>query len=159
MRHRLLVGMLALSSIRIARSRPAVALWLPQRTYNVEKKDELEKERPGRIQKSIQKHLKGHVAHPKLMNPRANIPKELNDLVMQCLARDPNKRPQSTQGLCAQLESILKQSNRISQTIAPLFTPPPMGEDVLSSTNQKKSSDFFVCFLKSHEYMREDVHD
>jgi serine/threonine-protein kinase len=61
------------------------------------------------------------------VNPRLKIPQQLNDLIMNCLAKKPEQRPQN-------MTKILQVLENIEQSVHQVSLPPVLGDSGLSKT-------------------------
>jgi serine/threonine-protein kinase len=84
------------------------------------------------------RHIKSTPKRPNEANPEANVPKELEDVVMRALAKDPNDRPASAEVLAGELLAALEAQGALTSGVRASITnaagirvpesmrPPPM---------------------------------
>ncbi len=80
----------------------------------------------------LMKHLEGHLTPPRELN--ADVPEQLNDIIVKLLDKNPEKRYTETTGLIEDLESAESQNT--------VETPRPANAAVSLKTEEKRRSRF-----------------
>ena len=68
------------------------------------------------------RHIKSTPKRPNEANPEANVPKELEDVVMRTLAKDPQDRPANAEVLAGQLLAALEAQGALSSGVRASIT-------------------------------------
>jgi len=88
--------------------------------------------------RAARSHINDRPVKARLANPRAKLPRELDDFIMSCLEKDPTRRPESARSAKQLLEKFLGQgSQSIKSNLTTLFTPSP--EDLVKSAEEEPS--------------------
>jgi eukaryotic-like serine/threonine-protein kinase len=68
------------------------------------------------------RHIKSTPKRPNEANPEANVPKELEDVVMRTLAKEPSDRPPSAEALAGQLLAAIEAQGAMSSGVRASIT-------------------------------------